>query len=93
MLLQRARYARALQVSNAAMMTMSGRVLSERLDALRLTFYTAPVSCLILLPFYHWHEVRFCRPPCFNITCSKCANPSCLAFTACLQVYSRMQRC
>ena len=54
----RARCACALQVSNAAMMTMSGRVLSERMDALRLTFYTAPVSCLILLPFYHWHEVR-----------------------------------
>ncbi|KAK9821748.1 hypothetical protein WJX81_002035 [Elliptochloris bilobata] len=45
-------------VSNAAMMTMSGRVLSERVDALRLTFYTAPVSCLVLLPFYHWREAE-----------------------------------
>lgn len=47
-----------MQVSNAAMMTMSGRMLSARVDALRLTFYTAPVCCLVLLPFYHWREVR-----------------------------------
>ncbi len=40
------------------MMTMSGRMLSARVDALRLTFYTAPVCCLVLLPFYHWREVR-----------------------------------
>lgn len=45
-------------VSNAAMMTMSGKILSERLDVLRLTFYTAPVSCLCLLPFFKYKEVR-----------------------------------
>ena len=44
-------------ICNAVMMTMSGRVLSEKLDVLRLTFYTAPVSCLCLLPFYKWQEV------------------------------------
>ena len=45
-------------VCNAAMMTTSGRVLSEKLDVLRLTFYTAPVSCLCLLPWYLWQEVH-----------------------------------
>lgn len=37
-------------VSNELMMTMSGKVLSDRFDALRLTFYTAPVSLTALLP-------------------------------------------
>lgn len=50
-------------VCNAVMMTMSGRVLSERLDVLRLTFYTAPVSCLCLLPFYSWQEVTLIGSP------------------------------
>jgi hypothetical protein len=45
-------------LSNAAMMSTSGRVLSEKLDVVRLTFYTAPVSCLALLPFFLWREVR-----------------------------------
>ena len=44
--------------SNAAMMSMSGRVLSEKLDVLRLTFYTSPISCLCLLPFYYFREVH-----------------------------------
>lgn len=44
-------------MSNALMMTMSGKILSERLDVLRLTFYTAPVSCLCLVPFYINKEV------------------------------------
>lgn len=39
-------------VSNGLMMSFSGRVLSDRMDALRLAFYTAPVSCLMLLPFF-----------------------------------------
>ncbi|KAK9816692.1 hypothetical protein WJX72_003780 [[Myrmecia] bisecta] len=43
-------------VCNAAMMTTSGRLMSEKLDVLRLTFYTAPVSCVALLPFYAWRE-------------------------------------
>ncbi|CAL8467409.1 g6947 [Coccomyxa elongata] len=43
-------------VSNALMMTTSGRVLSERMDCLRLTFYTAPVSCVCLVPFYLFKE-------------------------------------
>ncbi len=51
-------HAGAGMVSNALMMTTSGRVLSERMDCLRLTFYTAPVSCVCLLPFYLLKEVQ-----------------------------------
>jgi len=39
-------------VSNGLMMSFSGRVMSEKVDALRLTFYTSPIACLILMPFY-----------------------------------------
>lgn len=46
-------------VCNAAMMSTSGRILSEKLDVLRLAFYTAPVSCLALFPFCYFHEVSF----------------------------------
>lgn len=52
-------------VSNALMMTTSGRVLSERLDVLRLTFYTAPVSCACLVPFYLTKEVSLW--PCSDV--------------------------
>lgn len=45
-------------VSNAAMMATSGRLLTERIDALRLTFYTAPVALAALLLLYLWQEVR-----------------------------------
>ena len=44
-------------VCNAAMMSTSGRILSEKLDVLRLAFYTAPVSCIALFPFCYFHEV------------------------------------
>ena len=49
-------------VCNAAMMSTSGRILSEKLDVLRLAFYTAPVSCLALFPFCYVHEVSFESP-------------------------------
>lgn len=39
-------------VSNGLMMSSIGRLMSEKLDALRLTFYTAPISCVMMLPFY-----------------------------------------
>ena len=39
-------------------MTTSGRVLSEKMDVFRLSFYTAPVSCVALLPFVYLREVR-----------------------------------
>ena len=50
-----------VQVSNAAMMSMTGRILSEKIDVLRLTFYTAPVSCALLLPVFFIREVRPCE--------------------------------
>lgn len=43
-------------VSNAAMMTFSGKIMSEKVDALRLTWYTAPVSCVFLLPLFFMAE-------------------------------------
>lgn len=42
---------------NAAMMTFSGKVLSEKLDVVKLTFYTAPVSLACLAPFFWAYEV------------------------------------
>lgn len=43
--------------SNALMMTFSGRILSEKLDCFRLTFYTSPVSMVVLLPFLYTNEL------------------------------------
>lgn len=43
-------------VCNGAMMTFSGKLLSEKLDVVRLTFYTAPISLLCLAPFYWTYE-------------------------------------
>ena len=48
-------------VCNGAMMTFSGKLLSEKLDVVRLTFYTAPVSLVCLAPFYWMYEVRAMR--------------------------------
>lgn len=44
-------------VCNGAMMTFSGKLLSEKLDVVRLTFYTAPVSLCCLAPFMVWREL------------------------------------
>lgn len=44
-------------VSNAGMMSLSGKVLSEKVDVLQLTFYTAPVSFLAILPAFVLREV------------------------------------
>lgn len=41
----------ASTLCSGAMMTLSGRLLSERLGVARLAFYTAPVSLACLLPF------------------------------------------
>ena len=44
-------YCMTATVSNALMMTFSGKIMGgEKLDALRLTFYTAPVTLCALLP-------------------------------------------
>ncbi|KAG7666954.1 hypothetical protein Ndes2526B_g04567 [Nannochloris sp. 'desiccata'] len=45
-------------VCNGAMMTFSSKLLSEKLDVVRLTFYTAPVSLVCLAPFMFWREFR-----------------------------------
>lgn len=47
------------------MMSMAGKVLSEKLDVMQLTFYTAPISCSVLFPFFLAREVsglRTARP-------------------------------
>jgi drug/metabolite transporter (DMT)-like permease len=44
-------------ICNAAMMSTSGRVLSERIDVLRLAFYTSPVALGILFPLFYIQEV------------------------------------
>ena len=43
---------------NGAMMTFSGKVLNEKIDVVRLTFYTAPVSLACLMPFFLFFEAR-----------------------------------
>jgi hypothetical protein len=35
------------------MMSSIGKLMSEKLDVLRLTFYTAPLTTIVLLPFYY----------------------------------------
>lgn len=49
-------------VCNGAMMSFSGRLLSEKLDVLRLAFYTAPVSLGVLLPLFYLSEVCIYSP-------------------------------
>ena len=44
--------------ANAAMSCFTGRVMSEKIDALRLTFYMGPPTFCILVPLYFWLEVR-----------------------------------
>ena len=44
-------------ISNAGMMSLSGKVLSEKVDVLQLTFYTAPVSFIAILPAFVFREV------------------------------------
>eukprot|EP00955_Chlamydomonas_euryale_P111918 366097-Chlamydomonas_euryale.AAC.31 len=39
-------------ISNGLMMSSIGWLLSEKLDVIRLTFYTAPLTCIILVPFF-----------------------------------------
>lgn len=45
-------------ICNAGMMSLSGKVLSEKVDAMQLAFYTAPVSFLAVLPGFLYREVR-----------------------------------
>lgn len=43
-------------ICNGLMMSFSGKVMSEKVDVLRLTWYTAPVSCIVMLPFFVMRE-------------------------------------
>lgn len=45
-------------ISNGLMMSSIGKLLSERVDVLRLTFYTAPITIIMLLPFYYSFESK-----------------------------------
>ena len=51
-------------VCNAGMMSMSGTVLSGKVDALQLAFYTAPVSFTAILPVFLYREVTLTLLPC-----------------------------
>ncbi len=44
------------------MMSLSGKVLSEQVDALELAFYTAPVSFGAILPVFLYREVNAYTP-------------------------------
>ena len=39
-------------------MTFSNKILAEKLDVVRLAFYTSPISLACLAPFYWMYEVR-----------------------------------
>jgi len=45
------------------------QVMSEKLDVVRLTFYTAPVSLTCLAPFYWVYEVRSLLLPLNSSSC------------------------
>lgn len=51
-------------ICNAGMMSMSGRVLSEKVDALQLAFYTAPVSFSAIMPVFLYREVGIIQRIC-----------------------------
>ena len=43
------------------MMCTAGKLLTEQLDVMQLTFYTAPASMAVLFPFFLTREVRALR--------------------------------
>ena len=45
-------------IFNAAMSCFTGKVMSDNINALRLTFYMGPPACCILAPLYLSLEVR-----------------------------------
>ena len=47
----------SMAVSSADTLALPLQILSEKLDVLRLTFYTVPVSCGALVPVFFLHEV------------------------------------
>ena len=44
-------------VCTAAMMCITGRVLSAKLDVLRLNLFTAPICCAFFVPIFMLREV------------------------------------
>ena len=76
-------------VCNAAMMSTTGKLLSERIDVLRLTFYTAPVSSACLAPLFFVREVSsLCEFVVADlvISCITCLE----AHSLCCLVWSRL---
>jgi len=59
--------ARAAAQANAACLSTSGKLLTEKVDVMRLTFYIAPITAVFILPMLLHLEVRaaltqLCRP-------------------------------
>ena len=47
----------SMAVRSTDTLALALQILSEKLDVLRLTFYTAPVSCGALIPVFFLREV------------------------------------
>lgn len=45
-------------LANAACLSTSGKLLTEKVDVLRLTFYISPICAAFILPFTLYFEVR-----------------------------------
>lgn len=55
-------------LANAACLSTSGKLLTEKVDVLRLTFYISPICAAFILPFTLYFEVRsILLEPCFII--------------------------
>ena len=44
--------------ANAACLSTSGKLLTEKIDVMRLTFYIAPITAFFILPLLLHVEVR-----------------------------------
>lgn len=78
---------------NAVLICTSGKLLSEKLDVLLLTFYTAPVSCATLLPIFVLREVSgFYSFVCYYIV-SKLSSDvvPALSIVACLHAFLHLE--
>ena len=77
----------SVAISLTTTLALPLQILSEKLDVLRLAFYTAPVSCGALVPVFFLREVGAQLPLCslskqfcpgsygVDLTCSKMLNP------------------
>jgi len=54
---------RAAAHANAACLSTSGKLLTEKVDVMRLTFYIAPITAVFILPILLHLEVRAARGP------------------------------